>query len=1623
MKIHSNPDNMKSKYFYPRKAKALNFLHSFALIIFLLPGLEAQDLDTPGPGMLMDPRAAERDTGKITPDDEAKSTMGYGYVTPWNGSYSSDYYLFMQWGECGFGCDCSSKSYRARINISGTDYWAPGYVAGSSYSGTAAYFLIGPGRSGYYKWYLHEGGRDAQSYIFGCLVSCSRYWYGLSDQYFSTASLRPPTAPVASQAKYDYRIDLSWGKTTDVPDADHGYLIKRDGVEIAKVYNGQKYYYDMDLGPNETHTYTIYTIWPDNASYSMTSGGVSVTGTTFDLNLQATTDKTDGINLTWNDLEDIPGKNGASLEKYKIDRYDEYNDALTTLPGDITSTDNYPDESSSLIPGYMYKYTLRPYPENAFYPDTAWGKKRPNGRIKGKVLSPTGQAVPNITVCAVRLDPVPQDTTTTYCAVTDTAGTFEIKNIYYYLESKFRVTPMKENHGFDPVYEEPTLYKDVPWIDGLIFTDTSAFTVTGQVVQQGNRGLCPMENVEIYVNDRTDPETVTDENGMYAFSVGQIDNYKIRPEMEGHYFSPAHKTYYVNSDTSVATIIDTTTYTLSGVLKASCDIYIGRAKLGITSGNAGAYCYDTIIMTDTLTGAFEIELPARKYEVSVLKFYSENLDVEDADVETYFQGMETDLTYGDIEQDFIYRSAPVLLVSGFPEVGCGSYEDMPIVGQGYQYTLEFEVREVFGENSCLADTGYLVIQDHTGNVSELVDTVYLEGGVGEFKFIPGDPNILPPHLKNMTITAYVGSESVTRSIDMVVVGNRPREQTFTTVSPEVPFMILRDPPGDASYSYLEDNTTTNTAWRLSAKASGSVNAWAEVKAGAKFEAGYIVSYETEIWGKVRGSLEVGASIGGQAEYNISITNGERFSTSGNPNITGEEGDVFVGSALNIIYAITDVIDYDPATCSVKKTAGLSVGVDGFATTFIYTETHIRDVLIPQLSYMRDYYENQDNDSAKIYIDQIDVWRQTLRKNQELKVQSAFIENRSFSAGTAYEAYQEVSTTKSITLEFSLYIESSVALEAGVEIGGVGVSGGVEIKVRSEMGAGTTWTSTETRRTGYVLNDDDDGDYFSVDIRADEVYGTTVFKLVSGASSCPWEVGTQPREGVQLISDSYLENVDDPNGQAVFHLQLGNTSQSDEDMIYNLVFDQASNPDGAVITLGGSQVQGGVPTPYYITAGGTKEATVTVRRGPEAFDYDNLQFRLLSGCFDPAIADTAMLDVHFESPCSEIILAMPYENWIVSSNSNERIKVKIKGYNRDLLDYVKIQMTQAGTSNWTTVSYLDKSDLDPNFTEANVMIDQFPDGLYDLRAMIECSAGSKYSGIVTGTIDRRPPELFGLPEPSDLVLDSGDMIMATFNEGINCMNFSSANVTLTNVSKDETLDVEVGCHGEMIMIIPLLDGKDIEGDTLLVELNDIGDLFGNITTEPISWSFAVMSDPTPPQDADTDGDGILNSADNCPYSFNPEQEDLDVDGKGDACDDDIDGDDVLNMVDNCVTMANPDQTDANADGIGDACQDLTGIHRPAAIKGFEFFSNYPNPFKDQTSLTFTLPIKSKVIIRIYDVVGNMVDILVADEVIPGTREVTWDARRFSDGIYFCTIYAESLDGQKVAGKTIKMVKEE
>lgn len=90
--------------------------------------------------------------------------------------------------------------------------------------------------------------------------------------------------------------------------------------------------------------------------------------------------------------------------------------------------------------------------------------------------------------------------------------------------------------------------------------------------------------------------------------------------------------------------------------------------------------------------------------------------------------------------------------------------------------------------------------------------------------------------------------------------------------------------------------------------------------------------------------------------------------------------------------------------------------------------------------------------------------------------------------------------------------------------------------------------------------------------------------------------------------------------------------------------------------------------------------------------------------------------------------------------------------------------------------------------------------------------------------------------------------------------------------------------------------------------------------------------------DTDGDGIVDSSDNCPTIANADQADADHDGLGDACDTfdnrDDDSDGIANGADNCPTRANANQADADSDGRGDVCDGYEATISPASLAAGE-----------------------------------------------------------------------------------------
>lgn len=76
------------------------------------------------------------------------------------------------------------------------------------------------------------------------------------------------------------------------------------------------------------------------------------------------------------------------------------------------------------------------------------------------------------------------------------------------------------------------------------------------------------------------------------------------------------------------------------------------------------------------------------------------------------------------------------------------------------------------------------------------------------------------------------------------------------------------------------------------------------------------------------------------------------------------------------------------------------------------------------------------------------------------------------------------------------------------------------------------------------------------------------------------------------------------------------------------------------------------------------------------------------------------------------------------------------------------------------------------------------------------------------------------------------------------------------------------------------------------------------------------------------------------------------------------------------------------------------------KRFVLYQNYPNPFNPTTTIKYSIPTKSKVIIKIFDILGNEIETLVNEEKPADTYELTWNAVNLPSGVYFYQIKASN-----------------
>jgi len=89
--------------------------------------------------------------------------------------------------------------------------------------------------------------------------------------------------------------------------------------------------------------------------------------------------------------------------------------------------------------------------------------------------------------------------------------------------------------------------------------------------------------------------------------------------------------------------------------------------------------------------------------------------------------------------------------------------------------------------------------------------------------------------------------------------------------------------------------------------------------------------------------------------------------------------------------------------------------------------------------------------------------------------------------------------------------------------------------------------------------------------------------------------------------------------------------------------------------------------------------------------------------------------------------------------------------------------------------------------------------------------------------------------------------------------------------------------------------------------------------------------------------------------------------------------------------------------------------------FELMQNYPNPFNPTTTIRYQLPVDSRVILKIYNILGQVVETLVDEVQNAGYKSVELNIGNLASGVYFYRLTAESEGKSFVAVKKLLLMK--
>ncbi|MGK0315183.1 MAG: hypothetical protein ACI86M_001411 [Saprospiraceae bacterium] len=683
-------------------------------------------------------------------------------------------------------------------------------------------------------------------------------------------------------------------------------------------------------------------------------------------NVQAT-DGTSGNNtsITW-DYDPAYDKATAGFKIYRGN----------TELGTVAIGQTYYYEDTDGKKGKSYVYMVRAYNTGGAesLPDSDEGFTTADGMITGLVTTQGGSFVPGVDIIASGEvgGELYTDTVTT-----NSSGTYSFPNVYYGEDPSgvsYTLTPVYGDHIFNPSDETVTL-SPTSKTASANFTDNTAYIVKGRIRHSNiNCGIDSVYVEATYVTTNPPPfETkkspLSNENGEYSFVVDldktglvailvEVEGFKTLTSGES---APPDTVFYnftTNQPTSFTdfsnfqqeteiNFTETTNYTVPLKVENACQDAIGDNTIFTIRARSIDGCYDSTFLTDG-EGFVNAELPPLQLKLSVVDVSPSNQTTLTAI--NYFAGHPVTLDLHDIhwrlapnltlpevenltKRSFTYHKAPEISMSGLSKFFCNSPSNAAILTQQNDYTLNINVTEEFNGANCPVKEGFLKITNAAATETAPVFLEYDSSlpGFSPYTFKAGNPNVIDPHFYGINVE-YLSKENAFLGSfiqPVFVEGSVATPGTDIVVDPsrndqvQAPLFILRDPPGDHSYSTIETGASIEATITSEAENGGAVGAFVNTSVSAF--GGF--------------TLDVDATLGGSDtnsdEWGYTLTSTTTYSTSGDESFVGEKADVIVGIGMAMQYGL--VQEFRAGACdTIYQTSKQGFAPFGVNTTWSFT---------------------------------------------------------------------------------------------------------------------------------------------------------------------------------------------------------------------------------------------------------------------------------------------------------------------------------------------------------------------------------------------------------------------------------------------------------------------------------------------------------------------------------------------------------------------------------------------------------------------------------------------------------------------------------------------------------------